>query len=1063
MHDMRKKLLLLSGVGVLLLGLYFFNPFQSAEYEVEGEEEEAESLEERFAQQFEQLKDPVTGDIPKDRLIFANEYTKASQRSAINNRIAALNWEERGPVYDFVGLSNGNSRGGAGGYTAGIVVTALVDMNADPTGNVVFAGSTTGGLWRCTNFLAAAAPNWQPVTDFSPNISVASICQHPASPNIMYLATGDGNTRDVRGFGIWKSTNSGLTWTLLPGSTGLNTAFKIICDNAGNVYVATYGSGLRRSTDGGTTWPAITPSGLTANASYVTDIELSSTGRLHASFGYLTSRVQHTFTDNPSTVTSADWTISTGIRKSTTTAHRLEMATQGNILYAVTVNSSLNIDSCYKSVDGGLSWTLQNTAIYTSALTNGQGYYDITLGINPDNTSEFIVGGVDAYRSFNDGVTIQRATYWVASAPYVHADHHFMQWYKVGTDSRILIGHDGGISQSYDGGINFVDRNQNLGIKQFYSCAISPTANENYFLGGTQDNGCHQLKNPGLSFSTEVTGGDGAFVHINQQNKQIQFGSYVNNRYRRSTDGGNSWSQVNFSDPSRPQFGGYFINPFDYDDATNIMYASNAIGSGNNQIIRWDNANTSGVTPLGASIYTIDELTRNFAGGNASSFKVSPYTSDRVYIGGNNGKLLRLNNASTVTAATINTEVTDVTGTSFPTAYLNCINTGTSDNTLVAVFTNYGISNVWYSTNGGSNWTAIDGTTGAGGLPDMPVWWAIFEPGSDSKLIIGTEAGVYSTSAVNGANTVWTAESNFPLVRVTQLKLRPSDNTIVASTYGRGIWTAVLGSCPLATISTQPASQSVCSGSNVTFSVDAVGTGLTYQWRKGGNNIATATGTSYTINNVTTADAGSYDVVVTNSCGNRTSSSAILVVNGPPSIGTQPAPQTVCAGTSASFSVAATGTGTLTYQWKKGGVNITGATSPNYAIASTIVADAGSYTVEITGPCGTVTSTPATLTVNTGGGCVTAVPNIDPDVTTLILMPNVVHENTVLRIKAQRPMNVNWSVVDAQGRVVMTFSQKLGSGQTDKSLQLGRLAAGIYYLQGTTEKGRLGTLRFEKL
>ena len=508
---MRKKLWLLSGVGILLLSLYFLNPFQTAEREGEEEMDEYENLEDRFLQQFEQLKDPALGEIPKHRLVQANEYTKAQKRMSANSRVAGLSWQERGPVYDFVGPSNGNSRGGAGGYTAGIIVTALVDLAADPAGNVVFAGSTTGGLWRCTNFLSSATPpNWQPITDFSPNISVASICQNPASPNIMYLATGDGNTNDLRGYGIWKSTNSGTTWSLLPSTVGFNTAFKILCDNTGNVYLATYGNGLRRSTDGGTTWTNITPSGLTANANNVTDIELSSTGRFHASFGYMGSRVQHTFTDNPATVTSGGWTISTGIRKSTQIATRMKIASQGNTLYAVTVNSSFNIDSCYKSIDGGLNWNLQNAVAYPSALTNGQGWYNITLQINPDNANEFIVGGIDAYRSFNEGASVQRVTQWVSGSPYVHADHHFMQWYKVGTESRVLIGHDGGISQSYDGGISYTDRNQNLGIKQFYSCAISPTAGIHYLLAGAQDNGVHQLKNAGLSFSTEVTGGDGA-------------------------------------------------------------------------------------------------------------------------------------------------------------------------------------------------------------------------------------------------------------------------------------------------------------------------------------------------------------------------------------------------------------------------------------------------------------------------------------------------------------------------------------------------------------------------
>jgi hypothetical protein len=118
----------------------------------------------------------------------------------------------------------------------------------------------------------------------------------------------------------------------------------------------------------------------------------------------------------------------------------------------------------------------------------------------------------------------------------------------------------------------------------------------------------------------------------------------------------------------------------------------------------------------------------------------------------------------------------------------------------------------------------------------------------------------------------------------------------------------------------------------VTFNVSATGTGLIYQWRKGGNNISGATSSSYTINGVVAGDAGNYDVVVTSSCGNTTSDIATLTINAATQISANPTNQTVCAGGSATFSVTATGTGTLTYQWRKGGNNISGATSSTYTI-----------------------------------------------------------------------------------------------------------------------------------
>jgi hypothetical protein len=167
-------------------------------------------------------------------------------------------------------------------------------------------------------------------------------------------------------------------------------------------------------------------------------------------------------------------------------------------------------------------------------------------------------------------------------------------------------------------------------------------------------------------------------------------------------------------------------------------------------------------------------------------------------------------------------------------------------------------------------------------------------------------------------------------------------------------------------INTHPAGQSVCPGTNVTFSVSATGTGLTYQWRKGGVNISGATAASYTISGVTAADAGNYDVVVSGTCTPAaTSNTAVLTVLQSPAISTQPANQTVFVGQNVTFSVVATGSG-LTYQWRKGGVNIAGATGSSYTISNVTTADAGNFDVVVSGTCSPpATSNIATLTVLT--------------------------------------------------------------------------------------------------
>ena len=168
-------------------------------------------------------------------------------------------------------------------------------------------------------------------------------------------------------------------------------------------------------------------------------------------------------------------------------------------------------------------------------------------------------------------------------------------------------------------------------------------------------------------------------------------------------------------------------------------------------------------------------------------------------------------------------------------------------------------------------------------------------------------------------------------------------------------------------ISSQPASQTVSVGQTATFSVTASGSGtLTYQWKKNGSAISGATAASYTTPAAATSDNGaSFTVTVTGNSGNVTSNAATLTVNGPPAITGQPANKTVTVGQTATFSVAANGTGTLTYQWKKGGAAIGGATSSTYTTPATTNADNGSqFTVTVTNSAGSVTSNAATLTVS---------------------------------------------------------------------------------------------------
>ncbi|MEK8051097.1 DUF3500 domain-containing protein [Ideonella sp. DXS22W] len=204
---------------------------------------------------------------------------------------------------------------------------------------------------------------------------------------------------------------------------------------------------------------------------------------------------------------------------------------------------------------------------------------------------------------------------------------------------------------------------------------------------------------------------------------------------------------------------------------------------------------------------------------------------------------------------------------------------------------------------------------------------------------------------------------------------------LLAACGGGGGASSTSTEATVPTISTQPASVSVVAGASASFSVVASGSGtLSYQWRKGGSAISGATASSYSIAATSSSDAGSYDVVVSNSAGSVTSSAATLTVSSTsgvtaPAITTQPASQSASVGASVTFSVVASGSTPLSYQWRKDGTAIANATSSSFTLASVATGDAGAYTVVVSNSAGSATSDAATLSVtsaSSGSSALTA-------------------------------------------------------------------------------------------
>lgn len=163
-------------------------------------------------------------------------------------------------------------------------------------------------------------------------------------------------------------------------------------------------------------------------------------------------------------------------------------------------------------------------------------------------------------------------------------------------------------------------------------------------------------------------------------------------------------------------------------------------------------------------------------------------------------------------------------------------------------------------------------------------------------------------------------------------------------------------SAPAPTLSSQPGSQSLVEGARLELAVAASGTGtLSYQWRKNGTDLAGRTQASLVIDPVAVSDGGSYVVAVTNTVGSATATAVsspatvtVLAAAKSPVITTQPASQAVTEGARVTLAVAASGQGTLSYQWRKDGADLAGSTADTLVLDPVALADAGAYTVVVT-------------------------------------------------------------------------------------------------------------------
>ena len=798
---MRKRSTLVVLVALLcIFGYYTWEHFSKKHHkteEREKEEAEKDRIDLAIQQDIRRTKDLTTNSVPVQRLMLAKNFKDQKLSQLNNNRpataVPGINWIERGP-------SNVGGRSRVTWY----------DLNDASNGyKKVWAGSVGGGLWY-TNDITVASPAWNKINDLFDNIAITSFVQSSSTPNTMYFGTGEGwfNADAIEGLGIWKSTDGGSNWSQLTSTLNFAYVQDLLIDQNGNLYTsvrnrtASQARGIQKSTDGGITWTQVLGAPL---AGFVSgrgcDLELAANGDIYASIGnfsegriYRSSfSVNGVNTGNIGTWTDITPNPSTNSMPATGDNYdRIEIATapgNGNVVYGIFEGNGTSNVSNIKQYDASTNtWTSRTVPTYSGGgpYTRDQAWYDLIASVDPNNANTLYIGGIDIYKSTNNGTNWTRVSDWrPVGLPYVHADIHQIA-YAPGSSTRIAIGCDGGIFYSADANVvspNFVDKNSGYNVTQFYAVDLHPSST-NFFLAGAQDNGSQKFTSAGVNSTTEVTGGDGAFCHIDQDNPTVQITAYVFNNYYISYNGGGTFSTL-YADPDPNGGSGDFINPTDYDNTANVLYACSSEDIDASPAMNYEYNRYTRITGVGttntASLVT---LSNSPVTAMITHVAVSPSVANRVYFGFDNGSLGYVNNANTGTSNTINFfTATGVAGS------VSCIAIDpANENHILVTYSNYGVNSIWETTNGGSSWASIEGN-----LPDMPVRWAMFDPRNSDWALIATELGVWSTDDLNGGSTDWDpTNSGLANVRVDMLQYRGSDRTIAAATHGRGLFTAVV-------------------------------------------------------------------------------------------------------------------------------------------------------------------------------------------------------------------------------------------------------------------------------
>ncbi|MEI8110946.1 MAG: T9SS type A sorting domain-containing protein [Chitinophagia bacterium] len=823
---------------------------EEANEDEENPQKRAEMQTARWQYEYDILKDPHTGNIPKnafkDEMIQALSLPVSAEPRSFQNGIISNGVNTpTSNVYLKAGPNN------IGGRTRAFVIDKRFNGT---TNQVMIGGSVSGGIMRS----ADGGATWSLVTPSAQIHNLTALAQdtRAGKEDTWYAGTGEalGNSASATGAfylgnGIFKSTDNGLTWTALSSTQStlesFNNAFDIIHKIVvhpvtGDVYVAAQNT-IQRSKDGGTTWTAVkgTLGGNTATGN--TDVVIKGDGsKIYVAFHLKNTSDRGVW--ESATGDLGSWTAIAGNVAETPAGFkqnngssswgRIKMAlapSNNNILYVMyengsTVGASTSEADLFKlETTGGTSqWTnlsaFMPTGTGTSGGVNLQGGYNLMLAIKPDDPNMVFVGGTNLYRSIN-GFTSTAATTKIGgySTANSHPDMHGLVFDPT-NPKKAYSNNDGSIQVTSDISAtpvvwSFIKNYQTL---QYYFVAIDPENGKNNFLGGAQDNGTwyrdaslnlgpRPADRPGIDDHFTIGGGDGVAVdiaNINAGKQLIYFGSQNGTVARDELLDYNNYPGASIrpkvSDMVANSGGGWgdFVTYFKLSNANSevLFYANYYNLFRTTSASTVDSTKWTKMTGIASATDTggatpVSIRTIDFSWGTYKS-------THALYYGTNSGKIFRLDDYINASANATPVDITPPLVTSG-----NVIDIAVNpndDNEIMAVLSNYGVVSIWWTYNAKSakpSWSNAEGNLTLPSIRSCVIAPKLENGLPVTEYYVGTSVGLFTTASIGktlgaGGTITWSREAasilNYALI--TSLDYRPSDNILLIGTHGNGMY-----------------------------------------------------------------------------------------------------------------------------------------------------------------------------------------------------------------------------------------------------------------------------------